>query len=100
MRLPPSVGKNAALPLIARETKRDECEPRRRQRSQSAQDERERRARQSCAGHLALVRCMPAKNQDLHGSAPDKCETALLLIDVINDLEFPEAEQMVGDAVK
>jgi len=43
---------------------------------------------------------MPAKNQDLHGSAPDKCETALLLIDVINDLEFPEAEQMVGDAVK
>lgn len=43
---------------------------------------------------------MPAKNQDLHGSAPDKCETALLLIDVINDLEFPEAEAMVGDAVK
>src|SRR5881398_2426963 len=42
---------------------------------------------------------MPAKNQDLHGSAPDKCETALLLIDVINDLEFPEAEQMLDDAV-
>src|SRR3954454_15359092 len=43
---------------------------------------------------------MLAKNQDLHGSAPDKCETALLLIDVINDLEFPEAEQMVDDAVR
>lgn len=43
---------------------------------------------------------MPARNQDLHGSAPDKCETALLLIDVINDLEFPEAEQMVDDAVR
>ncbi|MFL6529154.1 MAG: cysteine hydrolase family protein [Chthoniobacterales bacterium] len=42
---------------------------------------------------------MPAKNQDLHGSAPDKCEIALLLIDVINDLEFPEAEQMLDDAV-
>jgi nicotinamidase-related amidase len=43
---------------------------------------------------------MPARNPDLHGSAPDKCETALLLIDVINDLEFPEAEQMLDDAVK
>jgi nicotinamidase-related amidase len=43
---------------------------------------------------------MPAKNVDLHGSAPDKCETALLLIDVINDLEFPEADQMVDAAVE
>ncbi len=41
---------------------------------------------------------MPTKNQDLHGSAPDKSETALLLIDVINDLEFPEAEQMLPAA--
>ncbi len=41
---------------------------------------------------------MVAKNQDLHGSAPDKCETALLLIDVINDLDFPEADQMLADA--
>ena len=38
---------------------------------------------------------MPARNQDLHGSAPDKCETALLLIDVINDLNFPEADQLL-----
>ena len=43
---------------------------------------------------------MPAKNEDLHGSAPDKCETALLLIDVINDLEFAEADQMLPDARK
>jgi len=43
---------------------------------------------------------MPTKNSDLHGSAPDKCGTALLLIDVINDLEFPEAEQMFDAAVK
>ena len=41
---------------------------------------------------------MPTKNEDLHGSAPDKSETALLLIDVINDLEFPEAEQMIEAA--
>ena len=41
---------------------------------------------------------MSARNDDLHGSAPDKCETALLLIDVINDLDFPEGEQMLPDA--
>jgi nicotinamidase-related amidase len=39
---------------------------------------------------------MPArKNRDLHGSAPDKCEIALLLVDVINDLDFPEANQLM-----
>jgi nicotinamidase-related amidase len=41
---------------------------------------------------------MPAKNQDLHGSAPDKHALALLLIDVINDLEFPEAGQLLKHA--
>ncbi|MBV9008046.1 MAG: cysteine hydrolase [Verrucomicrobia bacterium] len=35
------------------------------------------------------------KNADLHGSAPDKCEVALLIVDVINDLEFPEAKQLL-----
>ena len=43
---------------------------------------------------------MPFRNQDLHGSAPDKCETALLLIDVINDLEFPEAGLMLKAALE
>lgn len=38
---------------------------------------------------------MPARNPDLHGSAPDKSEVALLLIDVINDLDFPEAKQLL-----
>jgi nicotinamidase-related amidase len=38
---------------------------------------------------------MPVRNRDLHGSAPDKCETALLLIDVINDLKFSEADQLL-----
>ena len=41
---------------------------------------------------------MPAKNSDLHGSAPDKSEIALLLIDVINDLDFPEAPQLLRHA--
>jgi len=41
---------------------------------------------------------MPARNPDLHGSAPDKSELALLLIDVINDLDFPEANQLLRQA--
>jgi len=38
---------------------------------------------------------MPRGGHDLHGSAPDKSETALLLIDVINDFDFPEGEQLL-----
>lgn len=38
---------------------------------------------------------MSQKNTDLHGSAPDKHDTALLLIDVINDFDFPEADQLL-----
>jgi nicotinamidase-related amidase len=38
---------------------------------------------------------MPGGNDDLHGSAPDKSTFALLLIDVINDLDFPEANQLL-----
>ena len=38
---------------------------------------------------------MPVRNRDLHGSAPDKSEIALVLIDVINDLNFPEAEELL-----
>ena len=34
-------------------------------------------------------------SHDLHGSAPDKSKTALLLIDVINDFDFPEGEQLL-----
>jgi len=39
------------------------------------------------------------KNPDLHGSAPDKSDVALLLIDVINDLEFPEADELLRYAL-
>lgn len=42
---------------------------------------------------------MPARNEDLHGSAPDKSPVALLLIDVINDLEFPEGDQLLRYAL-
>src|SRR5436309_8796003 len=38
---------------------------------------------------------VPEKNADLHGSAPDKHEIALLLIDVINDFDFPGADQLL-----
>src|SRR3954465_9336567 len=38
---------------------------------------------------------MPVRNRDLHGSAPDKSDIALLLIDVINDLDFPEANRLL-----
>jgi nicotinamidase-related amidase len=38
---------------------------------------------------------MRKKNRDLHGSAPDKSDTALLMIDIINALDFPEASQML-----
>jgi Isochorismatase family len=38
---------------------------------------------------------MPQKNINLHGSAPDKHRIALLLIDVINDFDFPEADQLL-----
>jgi nicotinamidase-related amidase len=36
---------------------------------------------------------------DLHGNAPDTSEVALLLIDVINDLEFPGGEELLRHAV-
>ena len=42
---------------------------------------------------------MPAKNQDLHGSAPDQSPVALLLIDVINDLEFDGGEKALKQAI-
>ena len=42
---------------------------------------------------------MPPKNANLHGNAPDKSPVALLLIDVINDLAFPEADQLLEQAL-
>ena len=39
------------------------------------------------------------KNADLHGNVPDKAPVALLLIDVINALEFPEGAQLARHAL-
>jgi nicotinamidase-related amidase len=38
-------------------------------------------------------------NNDLHGNAPDASEIALLLIDVINDLEFEGGEDLFRNAL-
>jgi nicotinamidase-related amidase len=38
---------------------------------------------------------MARASHDLHGSVPDKSEAALLLIDVINDFDFPEGDQLL-----
>lgn len=43
---------------------------------------------------------MPRKNKDLHGNAPDKSDVALLIIDVINDLEFDTGPQLLPHALK
>ena len=42
---------------------------------------------------------MPAKNEDLHGNVPDKAAVALLLIDVINDLEFENGRELLKYAL-
>ncbi len=39
------------------------------------------------------------KGRDLHGSAPDKCAQALILIDVINAMEFPEGKKLLKHAL-
>lgn len=38
-------------------------------------------------------------SNNLHGSAPDKCRTTLLLIDVINALDFPEGLELLKFAL-
>ena len=40
----------------------------------------------------------PAKNPDLHGNVPENSPVALLLIDVINDLDFEGSEPLVRQA--
>jgi nicotinamidase-related amidase len=40
-----------------------------------------------------------ARNPDLHGNAPDKSPVALILIDVINALDFDHGEQLLEHAL-
>src|SRR5438045_9726020 len=44
--------------------------------------------------HATPRKSLRRKNADLHGSAPDKSEVAVILVDVINDLDFPESKQL------
>jgi nicotinamidase-related amidase len=41
----------------------------------------------------------PAKNPDLHGNVPDEAAAALLLIDVVNDLEFEGGDRLLPQAL-
>jgi nicotinamidase-related amidase len=45
------------------------------------------------------MEAMPEKNRDLHGNVPENCSVALLLVDVINDLEFEGSEALVAQVV-
>jgi nicotinamidase-related amidase len=42
---------------------------------------------------------MPARNPDLHGNVPDQCSVALVLIDVINDMEFETGPALFANAL-
>lgn len=42
---------------------------------------------------------MPAKHSDLHGNAPDTSPVAVLLVDVINAMEFEGGEKLVQHAL-
>lgn len=42
---------------------------------------------------------MSAENQDLHGNVPDTCDVVLLLIDVINDFEYPGGKALLWHAL-
>jgi nicotinamidase-related amidase len=42
---------------------------------------------------------MSKQSPDLHGNAPDKCKVALLLLDVINDMEFDGGELLQPHAL-
>ena len=49
------------------------------------------------SGDAALAAALNAsrsKNKDLHGSAPDECAVALLVIDWINDFDFEGGEKL------
>lgn len=41
----------------------------------------------------------PAKNDDLHGNVPDTSPVALLIVDMINDLEFPGGDQLAKQMI-
>ena len=42
---------------------------------------------------------MPAKNHDLHGNVPENSPVALVMVDVINDLEFDGGDAILRNAL-
>lgn len=42
---------------------------------------------------------MPAKNDDLHGMVPENSPVALVMVDVINDLEFDGGDKLLESAL-
>ncbi len=42
---------------------------------------------------------MPAKNHDLHGNVPENSPVALVMVDVINDLEFDGGDAILKNAL-
>jgi nicotinamidase-related amidase len=42
---------------------------------------------------------MPVRNHDLHGNAPESCAAAVVLVDVINDMEFEGGEALLEAAL-
>jgi len=45
------------------------------------------------------VKGRPARNPDLHGNVPDDASAALLIIDVLNDLEFDGGAEPLAQAL-
>ncbi len=48
--------------------------------------------------HRDAMAAKPSRNQDLHGNAPDRCRVALLIVDMINALEFPGNEELIRES--
>ena len=42
---------------------------------------------------------MPEKNENLHGNVPDRSPVVLLLVDVINDMEFEGGDALLAQAL-
>jgi isochorismate hydrolase len=43
----------------------------------------------------AIMNRLVRKNQDLHGNAPDSCPVVFLLVDMLNDVDFPGNSQLL-----
>src|ERR1044071_1103095 len=48
---------------------------------------------------VARLSTMKKERSDLHGNAPDNSPVALLLVDVINDFEFPGGAELLRHAL-